>query len=329
MRLIDLPGEHDIGEHPMGADKFVHEPLGHADHVRKLISYFEDAHKDYRRWWMTSTALAMHFGFYDSETSNHAEALINMNRVLATRAELHSSDRVLDAGCGVGGSAIWLVRELGVWVVGINVVPGDIDRARRYARRRKVADRVTFELQDMTRTAFPDASFDVVWAIESVCHVPDKREFLAEARRLLRPGGRLVVAEAYRRQRPFAPADEWLLHDWLSSWAVPDLVTPDEFISAAEQNGFARVQFEDVSAHVRPSSRRMYRLMCVLYPLGVAGRMIGLITDVQLANRRSALVQHRVVQRDLLIYGIITATASKTTVSGRPDRISLKRLEQP
>lgn len=123
----------------MGADKFVHEPLDHADHVRKLISYFEDAHRDYRRWWITSTALAMHFGFYDQDTSNHAEALLNMNRVLAMRAELHSSDRVLDAGCGVGGSAIWLARELGVRVVGINVVPGDIDRARRYARRRKVA----------------------------------------------------------------------------------------------------------------------------------------------------------------------------------------------
>jgi tocopherol O-methyltransferase len=329
MRGTDLPGERDIGEHPMGAEKYVHEPLDHADHVRKLISYFEDAHRDYRRWWITSTALAMHFGFYDQDTSNHAEALLNMNRVLAMRAELHSSDRVLDAGCGVGGSAIWLARELGVRVVGINVVPGDIDRARRYARRRKVADRVTFELQDMTRTAFPDASFDVVWAIESVCHVPDKREFLAEARRLLRPGGRLIVADAYRRQRPFGPANERLLHDWLSSWAVPDLVTPDEFTSAAEQNGFARVRFEDVSAHVRPSSRRMYRLMCVLYPLGVAGRMIGLITDVQLANRRSALVQHRVVQRDLLVYGIISATASETTDPGRPDGRTLKRLEQP
>ena len=251
-----------------------------------------------------------------------------MNRVLATRAPAHSSDRVLDAGCGVGGSAIWLARELGVRVIGINVVPGDIDRARRYASRREVADRVTFELQDMTRTAFTGASFDVVWAIESVCHVPDKREFLAEARRLLKPGGRLVIADAYRRQRPFGPADEWLLHDRLSNWAVPDLVTPDEFTNAAEQNGFARVQFEDVSAHVRPSSRRMYRLMCVLYPLGVARRIIGLFTDIQLANRRSALVQHRVVQRDLLVYGIITATASKPTDPRKPDKRTLKRLKE-
>jgi tocopherol O-methyltransferase len=292
----------------MAAEEKMAKSLDHVDHVRKLISYFEDTKRDYRLWWMTSTALAMHFGFYDEQTRNHAEALINMNRALATRAELRSSDRVLDAGCGVGGSAIWLARELGARVVGVNVVPSEIDRGRRYARRRNVAERVTFELQDMTRTAFPDGSFDVVWAIESVCHVPDKREFLAEARRLLKPGGRLVVADAFRRRRPFGPADERLLHDWLSAWVVPDLMTPNEFTDAAEKNGFARVKFEDVSAHVRPSSRRMYRLMCVLYPLGVARRMIGLFTDVQLANRRSALDQYRVVQRDLLVYGIITAT---------------------
>src|SRR5829696_6295896 len=293
----------------MTAENRAAETLDHADHVRKLVAYFEDTKRDYRLWWMTSTALAMHFGYYYEKTRHHAEALVNMNRELATRAGLQGGDRVLDAGCGVGGSAIWLARELGTHVVGVNVVPGDVERGRGYARRRNVADLVTFELQDMTRTNFPDESFDVVWAIESVCHVPDKREFLAEARRLLKPGGRLVVADAFRSRRPFEQADERLLHDWLYPWAVQDLMTPEEFIAGAEENGFARVHFEDVSDHVRPSSLHMYRLMRVLYPLGVARRRIGLLTDVQLANRRSALEQYRVVRRGLIVYGLVTATA--------------------
>ena len=292
----------------MTAERDVREPLDHADHVRELVSYFEDAKSDYRLWWMTSTALAMHFGFYDEETKSHAEALINMNRELATRAELRPGERVLDAGCGIGGSAIWLAREAGVRVVGINVVPGDVDQGRRYARRRNVADRVTFEVQDMTRTSFQDGSFDVVWAIESICHVPDKQEFLAEARRLLRPGGRLVVADGFRRRRPFGPADEQLLQDWLSGWAVPDLVTPEEFDGGARHNGFAHVRFEDVTAHVWPSARRMHRLALLLYPLGVAKRATGYFTHTQLANRRSALEQYQVLRRGLLVYGLVTAT---------------------
>jgi tocopherol O-methyltransferase len=295
----------------MAAENKAAEPLDHADHIRRLVAYFEDTKRDYRLWWMTSTALAMHFGFYDENTRDHAEALVNMNRELATRGGVHGDDCVLDAGCGVGGSAIWLARELGARVVGVNVVPGDVERGRRYARRRNVADLVTFELQDMTRTNFPDESFDVVWAIESVCHVPDKREFLAEARRLLKPGGRLVIADAFRQRRPFGPEDERLLHGWLSAWAVPDLMTPDEFTVAAEENGFSHVQFEDVSVHVRPSSRRMHRLMRVLYPLGVARRALGLFTDVQLANRRSALDQYRVVRRGLLVYGLLVASGEE------------------
>jgi cyclopropane fatty-acyl-phospholipid synthase-like methyltransferase len=157
------------------------DPLPHAASVRQVVSYFDETYPDYRLLWMTSAALAMHMGFWDEQTSDHAEALINMNRVLAARAGLRPGDHVLDAGCGVGGSAIWLARKLGVRVVGINLVPSQIDRGRRYARRHGVADRATFERQDIARTDFPDNSFDVVWALESICHVPDKREFLAEA----------------------------------------------------------------------------------------------------------------------------------------------------
>jgi tocopherol O-methyltransferase len=192
----------------------------------------------------------MQYGFWDKETSNHAEALINMNRALATRAEVQPGDHVLDAGCGIGGSAIWLAREFGVRVVGITLVPSEVERGCRYARQRGVADLVRLERQDMARTAFPDSSFDVIWAIESVCYVPDKRDFLAEARRLLKPGGRLVVADGFRPRRPFSPADEQLLHSMLAGWAVPDLATPEEFTEVARQVGIAHGRFEDVITNI-------------------------------------------------------------------------------
>jgi len=71
---------------------------------------------------------------------------------------------VLDAGCGVGGSAIWLAREKGAHVTGITITPHQVDAANKNAQRHKVADKVRFERRDFTATGYPDASFDVVWA---------------------------------------------------------------------------------------------------------------------------------------------------------------------
>jgi cyclopropane fatty-acyl-phospholipid synthase-like methyltransferase len=249
----------------------------------------------------------MHYGFWDEQTSNHADAQLNMNRVLAVRAELKPNDHVLDAGCGVGGSAIWLAQEFGVQVVGISLLPSEVRRGRRFAHRRGVADRVTLERQDFTHTNFADGSFDVIWAIESICHALDKREFLAEARRLLKPGGRLVVADGFRSRRPFNSDEERSLHLWMSGWAVPDLMTAGEFADAARQVGFAHVRLDDITTNIQPSARRMYYLARVLYPVGIIQWALRLVTYPQLANARSALEQYKTLRRGLWFYGIVTA----------------------
>jgi tocopherol O-methyltransferase len=154
---------------------------------------------------------------------------MNMNRALAQRSDLQPGQRVLDAGCGIGGSSVWLAKTYGMQVVGITPVASQVARARRHARQQGVEDLVRFDQQDYLHTTFPDESFDVVWALESVCHAPDKSSFLAEARRLLKPGGQLVVAEYFRTRRPCAAGDERLLHSWLDGWAIPDLATGSEF----------------------------------------------------------------------------------------------------
>ena len=290
-----------------GENRHVVSPLDSAAHIRQIVAYYEDTYLDYRVWWTSAATLAMHYGFWGEQTSSHADAQINMNRMLAARAELKSNDHVLDAGCGVGGSAIWLAQELGVQVVGISLLPSEVRRGRSFAQQRGVADRVTFERQDFTHTNFPDGSFDVIWAIESICHAPNKREFLAEARRLLKPGGRLVVADGFRSRRPLNSEEERSLHRWLSGWAVPDLMTADEFADAARQVGFAHMRLDNITANIQPSARRMYHLAQVLYPVGIIQRALRLVTYPQLANARSALEQYQTLRRGLWFYGIATA----------------------
>lgn len=162
--------------------------------VARIRDYYDQTWLDYRLLWLRPENGAIHFGYWDNQTRDHVTSLLTLNRVLVKRLDLKRGARVLDAGCGIGGSAIWLAETCPVTVTGIDIVPSQLARARQTAEQRGVATRVTFSQQDYTQTTFPDSSFAVVWAVESLCHAPEKSRFLTDARWPLRPGGRLLVA---------------------------------------------------------------------------------------------------------------------------------------
>ena len=154
----------------------------HSDHLRWVISYYDNTWFDYRWVWINNKNNAIHFGYSDGRRLSHAESLLNTNRVLADLAGIQPGDRVLDAGCGIAGSCIWLARQRGAIVVGITPVRSQVERARRIVASRKLAHAVTIEQFDYTATPFSDSSFDVVWALESLCHTQSKAAFLSRMR---------------------------------------------------------------------------------------------------------------------------------------------------
>ena len=84
-----------------------------------IVGYYDQTWLDYRILWLNKDNLAVHFGYTDDSTRSHTDALKNMNRVLADRVRIQPGERVLDAGCGVGGSSLWLATERGAEVVGV------------------------------------------------------------------------------------------------------------------------------------------------------------------------------------------------------------------
>ena len=273
-----------------------------------IVRYYDQTWLDYRLLWLNPDNLAVHFGYTDQNTRSHTAALKNMNRVLADRVHLRAGERVLDAGCGVGGSSLWLAKERGAEVVGITLPARQVDKARSYAARRGLATRVHFQVADFTKTPFPDASFDVVWAMESLCHAPHKAAFYQEAARLLRPSGRVVVAEYLRAGRPLNPTGERLLHEWLTGWAIPDLDTPGEHTEHLTTAGFADIRLDDVTAHTRPSLRRLYRMAYWTYPLAQYGYVKGVRSAVQHGNVIASIRQYQALRHGAWFYGILSAT---------------------
>lgn len=278
--------------------------------TERIHAYYDETWGDYRWLWLSPRNYAIHFGYWDEGTSTHAQSLLNMNRALAERIGIQPGQRVLDAGCGVGGSALWLARAYAVEVVGVTLVASQVARARCFAQEQGETLLVSFAQQDYAHTTFPDASFDVVWAVESACHAPDKPAFVQEARRLLKPGGRLGMVEYMRMSRPLpSPADEDLVHSWLSGWAIPDIASAEEWTIWAREAGFADVTVTDITPHVRPSLHRLYRMTQTFWWGASLLRRMNIRSQTQHGNTRGARDIWRAVERGLWRECILTATA--------------------
>lgn len=105
--------------------------------------------------------------------------------------------RVLDVGCGLGGSAFLMAREHGVQVDGIDVSANMLDAARRRLQDEGLQAQVRLTRQDVMALE-PVASYDVVYSRDVFLHIHDKGALLALLRRLLRPNGRLFFTDYCR-----------------------------------------------------------------------------------------------------------------------------------
>lgn len=217
-----------------------------------VANYYDQTEVHYRRFWKFEEALGLHYGIWSEGIKNLADAVLNTNNLLAKIGDIKSTDMVLDAGCGVGGSAIYLATKIGCKVTGITLSEKQANTATEFAKKRGVSDLVSFHAMNYTATSFADNSFDFVWAIESMQTATDKSDFLKEAKRILKPGGKIVIADCFKSYN-YAFNENKLMQLMFNGWAVSDVLSLQEFTEKAEQVGFKLEKEVDVTKEVYPS----------------------------------------------------------------------------
>lgn len=189
----------------------------------------------------------VHHGLWRTGRESPDAAVVALADHVADRARVAAGMSVVDIGCGYGGTAR-LMAARGATVTGVTITP----EQAAYARRRDVAGTSPhYVVADWLHSGLADRRFDAAIAIESTEHMSDKARCFAEAARVLRPGGRLVVCAWLGRTEARGWERRWLLEPICTEGRLPGMGDERDYRALITDAGFVLEQAEDVSEHVR------------------------------------------------------------------------------
>jgi len=202
----------------------------------------------------------IHLGFYPLGKKNidFRKAKVQFVHELVKWSDLDKlpkGSRILDIGCGIGGSSRILAKHYGFNVTGITISPAQVQRARELTPSYLNCN---FQVMDALDLKFDDGSFDGVWSVEAGAHMNDKAKFADEMLRTLRPGGYLALADWNSRDLSHYPPsflEKLVLKQLLEQWVHPNFISINEFgnILRTNKNSAGIISSENWNVYTNPS----------------------------------------------------------------------------
>ncbi|KAJ0288165.1 hypothetical protein CBS470a_004984 [Colletotrichum nupharicola] len=199
-------------------------PLGLAHSTMQALKDRIKLHYDLASdYYLSLWGEHIHHGYWENDSQTKEEAQVNLMQLLLRISKVGDNSTVLDVGCGIGGTSRYLASTLGCTVTGITISTKQVEIANRLTKAEAAKDQEKNEVESdvdgfiklgrgKVRFIELDAekmgdffagqggSFDAVWISEALSHFPNKALFFENTFKVLRPGGKLALADWFKAE---------------------------------------------------------------------------------------------------------------------------------
>ena len=213
------------------------------DITQKIQRFYDLASPYLLKLW----GIHIHEGYYKTGKESKEKAQEQLISLLAEKAQIKRGESVLDIGCGMGGTSVWLAKKLKCRVVGITISPIQIKIARKFAKTNKV--NVNFLLMNAESMKFKQLS-DIVWVVGAITHFKDKQLFLQKASALLKPKGRIVIADWMPIENIDKKSQKEYIEKIMHGMLLPSTYPMSRYTNLLIKNNIHMTYAKDISKNV-------------------------------------------------------------------------------
>ena len=219
----------------------------------EMVDFYNEATEDYEFW---SKDFNMHFGYYIPFKTNpfKRDKMLNQmtNQVISRFNYTNKKATLIDLGCGMGGSMRYAIKKhKNLTAFGVTLSNFQVKQGNQLLKGLKG----TILKENYNNTSFKSNSFNSALAIESFCHSGHSKTALKEAYRILKPDGKLVIADAFlkKEETELCYGGKYAYHKLCSHWSLEKLETKNNMVKKLQSVGFKNIKIEDASLRVAPS----------------------------------------------------------------------------
>jgi tocopherol O-methyltransferase len=206
---------------------------------QKVQDHYDRVSPYYRNLWGEH----LHHGYWVRGDETKEEAQLQLVEHLAEVCKLKAGSKVLDVGCGFGGSSIHLAKKFNACTTGITISEVQAEMAREAAAAADADSR--FLLMDAQEMKF-DSRFDVVWSIESISHYERREKFFAAAAECLEPGGTLAITDWFKMEELTGDEYQESIQP-IEKGMLVELLTMDDYAEWMRANGMRVIHRETLN----------------------------------------------------------------------------------